>query len=60
MKILKEAKNFDRKSDKSERIIRQVWKTLLEPGEKGQTCPVFKTRQSNLQTGYSGFDRTDN
>jgi hypothetical protein len=55
MKILVETKIFDRRSDKSRGITRKVWKTLLEPGEKGQACSVFKIGQSDLSNWILRF-----
>jgi hypothetical protein len=49
-KILIEYVIFDRRPDKSGKITGQVWKTLLEPGEKGRTCLVSKTGHSSLHT----------
>jgi hypothetical protein len=48
MKILIQNRDFVGRPNMSGRITEQVQKTLLEPGEKGQTYPVSKTGHSDL------------
>jgi hypothetical protein len=55
MKILVETERFDRRLDKSEGITGRARKTLLEPSEKGWTCPVYKTGQPSLSNRILQF-----